>query len=86
MLSLLTGGHFPGLDGPQGGHWSAMREAFAGMSQNRLPPHLLFTERDFDENDYEALLALDEAVESRKGASGLPTVMRRMHCMLWRTM
>lgn len=45
-----------------------MREAFAGMSQGRLPAHLLFTERDFDENDYEALLALDEAVESRKGA------------------
>ncbi|BDA40512.1 probable E3 ubiquitin-protein ligase RNF12-A at C-terminar half [Coccomyxa sp. Obi] len=76
----LAGGHFPGLDGPPGGHWSAMREAFAGMSQNRLPPHLLFTERDFDENDYEALLALDEAVESRKGATTqqiehLPTVV-----------
>ncbi len=34
----------------------------------RLPPHLLFSDRDFDENDYEALLALDEGVESRKGA------------------
>ncbi|EIE26828.1 hypothetical protein COCSUDRAFT_59336 [Coccomyxa subellipsoidea C-169] len=73
-------GPFTGLDGPSGGHWSAMREAFAGMSQSRLPPHLLFTERDFDENDYEALLALDEAVESRKGASAqqiehLPTVI-----------
>ncbi|KAK9916631.1 hypothetical protein WJX75_005132 [Coccomyxa subellipsoidea] len=76
----LAGGPFTGLEGPSGGHWSAMREAFAGMSQNRLPPHLLFTERDFDENDYEALLALDEAVESRKGASTqqiehLPTVI-----------
>ncbi len=60
-----------------------MREAFAGMSQNRLPPHLLFTERDFDENDYEALLVLDEAVESRKGRPGLPPVMRLhyMHCI-----
>ena len=44
-----------------------MRDAFAGMTTGRLPPHLLFSERDFDENDYEALLALDDAVESRKG-------------------
>ena len=36
-------------------------------SAGRLPPHLLFSDRDFDENDYEALLALDEGVESRKG-------------------
>lgn len=71
---LLSGGPFTGLEGPSGGHWSAMREAFAGMSQNRLPPHLLFTERDFDENDYEALLALDEAVESRKGAKYIPLI------------
>ncbi len=81
LFLMFAGGHFPGLDGPQGGHWSAMREAFAGMSQNRLPPHLLFTERDFDENDYEALLALDEAVESRKGAPGVPLTCDSAACI-----
>ena len=50
------------------GHLSAMRAAFAGMSSGRLPPHLLFSDRDFNEDDYEALLALDETVENRKGA------------------
>lgn len=49
------------------GHLSAMRAAFAGMSSGRLPPHLLFSDRDFNEDDYEALLALDETVENRKG-------------------
>lgn len=49
------------------GHLSAMRAAFAGMSNNRLPPHLLFSDRDFNEDDYEALLALDDTVENRKG-------------------
>ena len=34
----------------------------------RLPLHLLLSDRDFDENDYEALLALDDNVESRNGA------------------
>lgn len=48
-------------------HLSAMRAAFAGMSSGRLPPHLLFSDRDFNEDDYEALLALDETVENRKG-------------------
>jgi hypothetical protein len=32
----------------------------------RLPAHLLLSDRDFDENDYEALLALDDGVENRK--------------------
>lgn len=49
------------------GHLSAMRAAFAGMSSGRLPPHLLFSDRDFNEDDYEALLALDDTVENRKG-------------------
>lgn len=49
------------------GHLNAMRAAFAGMSNNRLPPHLLFSDRDFNEDDYEALLALDDTVENRKG-------------------
>lgn len=48
----------------------AMRAAMAGMATgSRLPPAMLFSDRDFDENDYEALLALDEGVENRKGAS-----------------
>jgi len=51
------------------GHLSAMRAAFAGMSSGRLPPHLLFSDRDFNEDDYEALLALDDTVENRKGES-----------------
>lgn len=63
-----------GLEGhPHGnphltGHLNAMRAAFAGMSSGRLPPHLLFSDRDFNEDDYEALLALDDSVENRKGA------------------
>ena len=53
-------------------HLSALREAmmdrgFGGGAGGRLPLHLLLSDRDFDENDYEALLALDEGVESRKG-------------------
>lgn len=44
----------PGL----GGHVSAV---------HRLPLQLLLTDRDFDEDDYELLLALDETVENRKG-------------------
>lgn len=51
------------------GHLNAMRAAFAGMSSGRLPPHLLFSDRDFNEDDYEALLALDDTVENRKGMS-----------------
>ncbi len=40
-----------------------------GMNSGRLPAHMLFSDRDFDENDYEALLALDEGIENRKGAA-----------------
>ena len=29
----------------------------------------MLSDRDFDENDYEALLALDDTVESRKGGT-----------------
>ena len=43
----------------------------AGMNSGRLPAHMLFSDRDFDENDYEALLALDEGIENRKGAACL---------------
>ncbi|KAK9812241.1 hypothetical protein WJX73_006498 [Symbiochloris irregularis] len=66
-------------------HLSALREAmmdrgFGGAAGGRLPLHLLLSDRDFDENDYEALLALDDGIESRKGATPaaiakLPTVV-----------
>jgi len=60
----------PGERAPHsaGGHLAAVREAFAGMSAGRLPPQLLFSDRDFTEADYEMLLALDEGVENRRGA------------------
>lgn len=65
--------HMPRARRPHGSHMaelrhlSALREAMAGAGAGRLPLHLLLSDRDFDENDYEALLALDESVESRKG-------------------
>lgn len=33
-----------------------------------MPPHLLFSDRDFDGDDYEFLSRLDDSVESKKGA------------------
>ncbi len=43
-------------------------QAMAGLhGGSRLAPHLLFSDRDFNENDYEALLALDEGIENRRG-------------------
>jgi hypothetical protein len=45
----------------------AMRAAAAGAG--RLPAALLFSDRDFNADDYEALLALDDGLESRRGAS-----------------
>lgn len=48
-----------------------VREAFMSLHTGRLPPHMLLSDRDFDENDYEMLLALDEGVENRKGAVSL---------------
>lgn len=51
-------------------HVAAVRHAMGALQgPGRLPPHLLFSDRDFDENDYEALLALDDNVASRKGKS-----------------
>ena len=42
----------------------------AGVAGRRAEHlRLLLTDRDFDEGDYEALLRLDEAVESRRGAT-----------------
>ncbi|KAK9824127.1 hypothetical protein WJX72_007979 [[Myrmecia] bisecta] len=82
MLGVLGGGMpFPAVGGAGAAgrashlstHLSAMRHAYASMSgslrNSRLPPQLLFSDRDFNENDYEALLALDEGIENRKGAS-----------------
>ena len=45
----------------------ALQDVVGARSSSRLPPHLLYTDRDFNENDYEALLALDDTVQSRKG-------------------
>jgi hypothetical protein len=58
---------FPG--GPRGAHMP-------------LPPHLLFSDRDFTADDYELLCRLDDTVENRKGASqqdidDLPTLVSR---------
>lgn len=77
-MGLPPGGH-PNVSPHLAGHLNAMRAAFAGMSSGRLPPHLLFSDRDFNEDDYEALLALDDTVENRKGASkddieAIPTI------------
>ena len=66
-LGVAPGGGMPHPPPHIAGHLSAMRAAFAGMSSGRLPPHLLFSDRDFNEDDYEALLALDDTVENRKG-------------------
>lgn len=65
-MGVPLGGH-PRASPHLTGHLNAMRAAFAGMSSGRLPPHLLFSDRDFNEDDYEALLALDDTVENRKG-------------------
>lgn len=78
-LGVAPGGGMPHPPPHIAGHLSAMRAAFAGMSSGRLPPHLLFSDRDFNEDDYEALLALDDTVENRKGATkdvieAIPTV------------
>lgn len=48
---------------------AALRDAVAGMARSGLPPALLFSDRDFTADDYEALLRLDEAVENKRGAS-----------------
>lgn len=50
------------------GQLSAMREALLGMACSGLPAQILFSDRDFDADDYEMLLRLDERVEKR-GAS-----------------
>ncbi|CAD7700453.1 unnamed protein product [Ostreobium quekettii] len=65
------------LHGPEGGQdrvreprggMVSMHEAVMGIARSGLPPHLLFTDRDFTPDDYEWLCRLDEGVENRKGA------------------
>eukprot|EP00884_Botryococcus_braunii_P015677 jgi/Botrbrau1/2793/Bobra.0125s0005.1 len=80
-LFALQGPETGGPPGPQGpAHYAALQQALMGVTTGgRLPAALLFSDRDFDENDYEALLALDETIENRKGASteaieGIPIV------------
>lgn len=68
-MRFVPPGALPGMSRDQ---LTAVREAFAGMSAGRLPPQLLFSDRDFTEADYEMLLALDEGVENRRGARALP--------------
>ncbi|GMH33463.1 hypothetical protein BSKO_01297 [Bryopsis sp. KO-2023] len=59
LMNVL--GLVPPLDGAPG-------SAMMGMARSGLPPHLLFTDRDFTGEDYEFLCRLDEGVENRKGA------------------
>ena len=50
------------------GHLTTVNAAYAGTSSGALPLHLLMSDKgDFREDDYEALLALDDLVENRKG-------------------
>jgi hypothetical protein len=44
------------------------------QAQSRLPPSMLFSDRDFTADDYEALLALDEGIDNRKGVFSRLTV------------
>lgn len=72
MMGMLAEGG--GLSGSQLSslqqHVAAMRQVLGHMADpGALPAHLLYTDRDFDENDYEALLALDDTVASRKGGA-----------------
>ena len=47
----------------------ALHQAVSGSRTGSLPPSLLFSDRDFNDEDYEALLALDEGVVNRRGAT-----------------
>jgi len=64
---LLFGASFGPM--PEVRFLTEQANALRQMREGRLPPHMLMSDRDFDENDYEALLALDEGVENRKGAT-----------------
>eukprot|EP00951_Prasinocladus_malaysianus_P047763 scaffold651842_cov47-Prasinocladus_malaysianus.AAC.1 len=60
---MLLDGGYPGRDLD---FMSQQLQAIRQMRTGRLPVQLLLSDRDFDENDYEALLALDDTVENRK--------------------
>ena len=54
-------------------HVAAVRHAMGALRRpGHLPAHLLLSDRDFNEHDYEALLALDDGVASRAGTNVLP--------------
>lgn len=58
-------------------HLDAVREAIAGAYSGRLPASLLFSDRDFTDEDYDALLSLDagnraRAVAPRSTIDALP--------------
>lgn len=62
-------------------HVAAVRQVLGHMAEpGGFPAHLLYSDRDFDENDYEALLALDDTVQSRKG-DHIPRISQ-LHYML----
>jgi len=67
-LGLVPDDDIPGNARDSSSGISRMREAVFGIVNSRLPPHLLFSDRDFDGDDYEFLSRLDDSVESRKGA------------------
>jgi E3 ubiquitin-protein ligase RNF38/44 len=79
------GGAGPGRPRDRGeGHISmilneiaALQQAVLGARNSGLPSEMLFSDRDFTEDDYEALLALDEGVENRKGAKA--DVINQLH-------
>ncbi|KAL6766825.1 hypothetical protein ACKKBG_A37515 [Auxenochlorella protothecoides x Auxenochlorella symbiontica] len=80
VLSLLSeemagGGRWAGAAAPAAGPLAllmmAQRMGSAGGGRGRgggLPAHLLLSDRDFTADDYEALRALDEGLEDRRGA------------------
>jgi hypothetical protein len=73
-----TGPPVPGEGNMRLSDMAALHQAVTATRANTLPPHLLFSDRDFTDEDYEALLTLDEGVENRRGAlqkeiNALPT-------------
>jgi len=75
MIGMLSeGGSLGSVHhlGAMSDHVAAVRRVMGSLAgrgaPGRLPAHLMYSDRDFDENDYEMLLALDENVASRKGA------------------
>uniref|UniRef100_A0A7S3VPG8 RING-type domain-containing protein n=1 Tax=Dunaliella tertiolecta TaxID=3047 RepID=A0A7S3VPG8_DUNTE len=76
----LFGGPFGGGMGGRGFGMQGLLAA--GGRGSNLPPNLLFSDRDFTADDYEALCRLDESVENRTGATraeinALPTEVVR---------